>query len=134
MKTIQQQYGREIWKLILQAVADHCENDIDTRDLKPISQTNELFSPNTSSGKNRLGSVMFDLFENINKLCHTELEIDYPPRSEFHNFPQLQYIWIYFINRLESESSSKVRVHPIKKIESEQEGKLGKIISFPLKK
>ncbi|WP_145994811.1 hypothetical protein [Geobacillus sp. WSUCF-018B] len=126
--SIQQRYGKDIWEFIVQAVVDHAEFPVESHELTPYTYVTELFSLTSPTGKNRLGNVLFDVFDRVNELCGIDLKIDYPPRSEFHLFPQLKDIWNYFIRRLESEWVSQ-------KIQRSKEKKSAKgiIIPFPEK-
>lgn len=99
MKTIQQLYGRDIWIHLIQSAVNHSQKIDNNDDIYPTTRLDELFPP--KSDHIRVGHVMFDMFKYVNQLCQVELEIDYDEHSEYFNFPKLEDIWVYFINRLE---------------------------------
>lgn len=118
MKTILQNYGKDIWVHLVQCTVNHSKFTNDNTTIEPDTKITDLFPPQTD--QIRLGHVLFDMFKYINLLCEVELEIDYEEHSEYMHFPKMKDIWVYFIERLES-------------LPENMESKSAVVIPFPAK-
>lgn len=109
---IQQTYGTQIWRFIKKTAAKH--SSFPENEIIPETYIITLFNPDTADGKNGFSKVLVDIFEYIKEITGKELNIDYPPQTEFKKFNQIRDIWIYFINRLEDleEQSEEDNIVP----------------------
>ncbi|GMK38736.1 hypothetical protein PCCS19_17900 [Paenibacillus sp. CCS19] len=99
--TIQQRYGREIWRHILHSAVEHNQLVTNPDDLSPDTPTANLFPPETDII--RFKAFMVDVYKYVNKLTSSKYEMTFSMDSIYVNFGTFKDIWIHFIHRLEMD-------------------------------